>query len=183
MRTLGVVLAATCLAIGSAAAQDGVPQHAGFWVGFGLGGGSNLTDGYDDARLGGSAYVRLGGTITQRLLVGGEAIGWARTQNGSTLSQGNVTASVLFYPARHGFYLKAGAGFASWSQASSSGNTTTTTAEGGFGATFGGGYDVRLGRNLYLTPNLDVLFQAVPSDIFTNTTGYLILFTLGLTWH
>jgi outer membrane autotransporter protein len=84
---------------------------------------------------------------------------------------------------RRGLYLKGGLGFASWSQASSSGPTTVTTTEGGFGATVGGGYDIQIGNNLFLTPNLDFLIQVVDSDTFSATTGYLILFTLGLTWH
>jgi hypothetical protein len=183
MRAFGLALIASFHLAAPAAAQETPARHQGFWVGFGLGAGSNLTDGYDDARLGGSGYVRLGGTVTQRLLVGGEALGWARTQDGSTISQGNVTATLLVYPARQGLFLKGGLGFASWSQASTSGNTTITTTEGGFGATVGGGYDVRLGRNLFLTPNVDFLLQAVDSEAFANTTGYLVLFTLGLTWH
>jgi hypothetical protein len=166
-----------------AAAQRREPRHDGFWVGFGFGAGSNLTEGYDDARLGGSGYVRLGGTVSPMLLIGGEAMAWVREQNGTTVSQGNLTASVLLYPARRGLYLKGGLGFASWSQASSSGNTTVTTTEGGFGATVGGGYDLQIGNNLFLTPNLDFLIQVVESTTFSATTGYLILFTLGLTWH
>jgi hypothetical protein len=167
-----------------AAAQRREPRHDGFWVGFGLGAGSNLTEGYDDARLGGSGYVRLGGTVSPMLLIGGEAMGWAREQNGTTVSQGNLTASVLLYPVRRGVYLKGGLGFASWSaRTSPSAGTTVTTTEGGFGATVGGGYDLQIGNNLFLTPNVDFLLQVVNSDAFSATTGYLILFTLGLTWH
>lgn len=186
MRTLGLVLLVLATVASSAAAQRREVRHDGFWISFGLGGGSNLTDGYEDARLGGAGYVRLGGTVNPMLLVGGEAMAWAREQNGTTVSQGNLTASVLLYPVRRGFYLKGGLGFASWSQAFTSGNTTTTTTEGGFGATLGGGYDIQLGDNLFLTPNLDFLLQAVSNDAFANTTGttgYLVLFTVGLTWH
>lgn len=182
MRSLLLTLTLLATTAGTAAAQRAA-EHQGFWIGFGLGGGSNLTKGYDDARLGGAGYLRLGGTVNQLLLVGGEAIAWVREQDNTTVSQGNLTASILLYPAHRGLYLKTGLGFASWSQAFSSGSTTTTTTEGGFGATFGGGYDFQLGRNLFLTPNLDVLIQVVNSDTFQNTSAYLILFTLGLTWH
>lgn len=165
-------------------AQRREPRHDGFWVAFGLGAGSNLTEGYDDGRLGGAGYVRLGGTVSPMLLIGGEAMGWVREQNGTTVSQGNLTASVLLYPVRRGLYLKGGLGFASWSQASRpAANTTVTITEGGFGTTLGGGYDLQIGNNLFLTPSLDFLLQVVDSEAFTATTGYLVLFTLGLTWH
>ncbi|HET7038317.1 MAG TPA: outer membrane beta-barrel protein [Gemmatimonadales bacterium] len=179
LRVLGLILVLACLVTAPAAAQRREARHDGFWVGFGLGAGSNLTEGYDDARLGGAGYVRLGGTVSPTWLVGGEAAAWVREQNGRTVSQGNLTATVLVYPVRRGFYLKGGLGFASWSQ--SAGDTRHT--EGGFGATLGGGYDLQIGDNLFLTPNFDVLLQVVDSDFFQATTGYLILFTLGLTWH
>jgi hypothetical protein len=166
-----------------AGAQRREVRHDGFWVAFGVGAGTNLTEGYSDARLGGAGYVRLGGTVSPRLLIGGEAMGWVRERGGTTLSQGNATATLLLYPVRRGVYLKGGLGFASWSAQTTSGPTTTTTTEGGFGATLGGGYDVQIGNNLFLTPNVDFLIQIVDSEIFTATTGYLVLFTLGLTWH
>lgn len=163
-------------------AQDESP-HRGFWIGFGIGGGANLSEDAEGARPGGAAYLRLGGTVNPLLLVGAEVIGWGREQNGTTVTQGNAAAIVQFYPNRAGFFLKAGLGFASWARSRSSGNTTTTVTEGGFGATFGGGYDIRVGTNLFLTPNLDFLIQAVESDVFSNNTGYLAVFTVGLTWH
>jgi hypothetical protein len=162
MRALILALLTVGLTAAPAAAQDQT-NHEGFWIGFGLGGG---------------------GTVNPMLLIGGEVIGWARTVEGSTVSQGNVTADVLFYPNRRGFYLKSGLGFATWSWTTSPGpNTTTRVTNGGFGATFGGGYDFQLGNNIYLTPNIDLLIQVVDSSIFTSNTGYLMLFTLGLTWH
>jgi hypothetical protein len=183
MRILAGALLAGSLLAPPAVAQRREARHDGFWVGFGVGAGTNFTEGYDDARLGGSGYVRLGGTVSPALLIGGEVMGWVRDRAGTTLSQGNATASVLLYPVRRGLYLKGGLGFASWSAQTSSGNTTTTTTEGGFGATIGGGYDVQIGNNLFLTPNLDFLIQVVDSELFAATTGYLALFTVGLTWH
>lgn len=41
--------------------------------------------------------------------------------------------------------------------------------------------DLKIGRNLYLTPNLDWLFQSI--DVGPVNTNHLFLFTLGLTWH
>ncbi|MCI0464536.1 MAG: autotransporter domain-containing protein [Gemmataceae bacterium] len=183
MRLLAIAFLSCFVLASPAAAQRREVRHDGFWVAFGVGAGSNLTEGYSDARLGGAGYVRLGGTVSPRLLIGGEAMGWVRDQNGTTWSQGNATATVLLYPVRRGVYLKGGLGFASRSAQRSSGETTTTTTAGGFGATLGGGYDLQIGNNLFLTPNIDFLFQAVESEFFTATTGYLVLFTVGLTWH
>jgi hypothetical protein len=165
-------------------------EHRGFWIGFGLGGGVNLSDGFDGDRLGGgTGYVRLGGTPSQRVLLGFEGIGWARDQSGATLGRGNGSFVALFYPsAQGGGFLKGGVGVASISRSTTSGNTTTTTTKAGFGLTVGAGWDVRLGTNLYLTPNLDFLLQALESDTDpvlgdipgTNT---IVMFTLGLVWH
>jgi hypothetical protein len=184
MRAVLLAVLGSAVLASAAGAQTREVRHDGFWVGFGLGLGANLTEGYESARLGGSGYVRLGGTVTPRLLIGGEAIAWVREQAGTTVSQGNVTATLLFYPAGRGVHLKGGLGFASWSAQRSAGpNTTATTTVGGFGATAGLGYDLQIGSNLFLTPNVDFLLQAVDSESFQASTGYLVLFTLGLTWH
>jgi hypothetical protein len=161
-------------------------QHRGFWISFGAGGGANFADFAEDNTLGGAGYVRLGGTITQNVLLGGEAGGWTRDIGGGTFSESGATAAVLFYPAGPGVFLKAGAGFAGWAWRTTAGSTTTTTTAAGFAGTVGVGYDVRLGTNLFLTPNLDFQYHTNESDnaVFANvSSGTVLLFTLGLTWH
>lgn len=180
------------LVAGAAAAQApaNIHEHRGFWIGFGLGGGTNLSQGLDGDRLGGGAgYLRLGGSVSQRVLLGFDGVFWGRDQGGNTIARGNGSFAMLFYPSeRGGGFVKGGLGWASISRSTISGSTTTTTTKGGFGLTVGAGWDVRLGRNLYLTPNLDFLFQAFESEVDpvlgeipgTNT---MLLFTLGLIWH
>ena len=51
---------------GAAQAQT----HEGFWVGFGFGAGSLGIDGGTDRDTGGVGYVKLGGTINERFLLG-----------------------------------------------------------------------------------------------------------------
>lgn len=174
----------------SAAQGSPAHEHRGFWIGFGLGGGVNYSDGLDGERLnGGSGYLRMGGTPSQRVLLGFEGHFWGRDQDGATIARGNGTFAMMFYPsAQGGGFLKGGIGWASISHERTSGNSTTTTTEGGIGLTVGAGWDVQLGRNLYLTPNVDALFQwfdaktdPVLGTIPGNNT--LLLFTLGLTWH
>lgn len=148
-------------------------RHQGFWIGFGLGGGVSSSEG------GGGAYLRMGGTPADMLLVGGEAIAWAKSENNTTVSQGNFTGNILFYPSLNGgAFLKVGLGFASVTASATSGNTTVTVTDNGLGTTFGAGYDFKLGRNIYLTPNVDALVQVI-----SGSTETVWLFTLGLTWH
>ena len=173
-----------------AQAPADIHEHRGFWIGFGLGGGVNLSEGLDGERLGGGAgYLRLGGTVSQRVLLGFDGIFWGRDENGNSIARGNSSFAMLFYPSgRGGGFLKGGLGWSNIARVTTSGNSTTTTTKSGFGLTLGTGWDVRLGHNLYLTPNLDFLFQAFSSEVDpvlgeipgTNT---ILLFTLGLTWH
>ncbi len=185
-----LLLAVLGISAAGPARGQGRQEHRGFWFGFGLGGGVNLSQGLDGARLGGGGgYIRLGGTVQQKVLLGGEVIGWTRNRNGDELDRGNVTFTAIYYPNETGGpFLKGGVGFATVGQSRTSGNTTSTTTKEGFGATIGVGLDLRIGRNLYLVPAVDWLFQAFSSETDpvlgkipgTNT---LLLFTLGLTWH
>ncbi|HEY7679360.1 MAG TPA: hypothetical protein VIC04_02505, partial [Terriglobia bacterium] len=129
MRTVAIL---AVLAVGTtalpAAAQS---RHDGFWIGFGIGGGANLDAGVGD-KAGGAAYLRLGGTPTPQLLIGGEVNGWGRTEDGATMAQGNATGNIAFYPSLNGgLFLKAGIGFASQTfETQVLGGTLTITDEG-----------------------------------------------------
>jgi hypothetical protein len=183
------MLSAAVLALVSASplfaqgAGDTAP-HAGFWLGGGIGAG--FTDqGSEDTDDGGfAAYLRMGGTLSDRLLLGGELIGVTRSADvgigDANVHQGNATLSLLYYPASPGgFFAKAGAGFASASVVLQEENLTVTNDESGFGLTFGVGYDLRLGNNLWLTPNFDVLVQSF--DEFADSN--LFLLTVGIGFH
>src|SRR6266542_3969234 len=80
------------------------PQRRdGFWIGFGLGYGSAdvSCDGCNPvSRAGGvTAFLKLGGTPSRNLLIGGAVNAWAHDDGVATESMGNVTASLYFYPA------------------------------------------------------------------------------------
>jgi len=179
----GIIVGAVAGMLGiavPAGAQRAADRHEGFWIGAGLGGGWNTDRGTDGETLGGGAvYIRLGGSPSPKLLIGGEAIGWGRELNNTTLSRGNATFSLMFYPGRNGgLFLKGGVGAATVDQSVTVGRVTTTLRGSGFGSTVGLGWDLKVGRNLYLTPNLDFLYQSV--DGGSNT---LTLLTFGATWH
>lgn len=177
--TLMVLCLGALPALGSA--QSPAQPHKGFWIGFGLGGGVNLSKGLDNERLAsGSLYVRLGGAVNQHLLLGFEAIGWARERESVVLSRGNATFTALAYPCRcGGVFVKGGIGSAGIARDELTGGEHHTAYKAGFGSTLGVGVDLKIGRNLYLTPNLDWLYQ----NLAEAPTNHLFLFTLGLTWH
>jgi hypothetical protein len=182
MRSALLALAVLSLVVAPARAQRDA-KHQGLWIGFGIGGGSNMSDEAQGVRAGGAAYFRLGGTLSQSVLLGGEVSAWARSIEGSTVSRANMNGIVMLYPMRKGLFVKAGAGFATWMSSSTSGGTTISHTDGGFGASAGLGYDLQIGGNLFLSPGVDFAYQRVESQLFSNTNGYLLLFTLGLTWH
>lgn len=187
MKSLLLAGAAVTMLAAPAVAQT--HQHRGFWWGFGLGAGSNLTDGFGTTGGGGlGGYIRLGGTPSQKVMLGFETISWVASFGGRTWSRGNGTFTVMYFPTNQGFFVKAGLGGASISAERVQGNTRTETTEGGFGFTAGLGYDVRIGRNIYLTPNVDLLLQLMgaqddPVLGSIPATNSILLFTLGLTWH
>lgn len=194
MRTARTILAVAVtftLAAPSALAQDRGPrEHRGFWIGFGFGGGWNVSEGLDGESLaGGAAFLRMGGTLSQQILIGGEVIGWGREIDGADLGRGNATFTVMYYPSINGgLYVKGGVGFAELTNVSEirvAGIqvTTVTTSKGGFGTTLGVGYDIRLARNFYLSPTVDWLFQVFEETPSGTSTNNIILLTVGATWH
>lgn len=180
--TLALALASL---IGATALQAQEHEHRGFWIGFGLGAGQNLSKGLDGGSLtGGGGYLRLGGTPKQNLLFGMDAIGWSNDDR----NRGNVTASVTWYPSRQGGFLKGGVGIATIGRTTTSGNTTTTTTVGGLGLTFGGGVEVKLGRNIYLVPGIDLItqfFSEQTDPVLGQIPGrnVILVGTVGLLWH
>jgi hypothetical protein len=189
MRT--VILAASCLfALTNAATAQDTTLRDGFWIGFGFGVGIDAVNGINnDHPVGGSGYLRLGGTPTQQFSLGGEAIGWVRVRNDEIISRGNVMFVVMFFPTEtSGFYLKGGVGPAGGTRVALEPVWTTVWTETGLGTTAGLGFDIRIGGHLYLTPGVDWIFQIFDSARIpfgasqTNTTS-IFLFNLGLTWH
>lgn len=182
-----------------AAGQDPHPRR-GFWLGFGLGGGPNLTSTLDDGSPAGFAgLARLGGTVTPQWLLGAESAGWTREAGEDTWDwRSNISAVALFYPSRtRGLFLKAGPSIAMISTGTGTSRnidgvdvtTSTSATEVGFGGTAGVGYDIRIARNLYLVPEVTYLLQAFSGRTTATplgtipSTNSILLFTLGLTWH
>lgn len=119
------------------------------------------------------------------MLLGGEVNVWTKSDSGLTVDLGNVSAAVYFYPApASGFFLKGGLGFAS----TRFHNSGTATASG-VGFITGIGYDVRVGRNISITPVANFFFGSdgdLKENGTTVDTGYrhnVFDFALGITFH
>ena len=156
---------------GSAQAQS----HEGLWVGFGFGGGSlGIADG-TGRDTGVVGYLKLGGTINERLLRGVESNGWVKEQSGGTVTHTNSSAVAYFYPsATGGFFLKGGLG---WSRLSIE-VAGIGVAENGGGAVLGLGYDARVGDNWSITPVLN--FNGGAFDGGNTNISEL---GVGISWH
>lgn len=132
---------------GTAQAQN---ARDGFWFSGGLGYG---TLGCKDCsgRTGSiSGNLSVGGTISPRFLLGAGLSGWTKSEQGATLSVGLVDARVRFYPQAHGgFFLTGGVGVGTVTGEIVGFGSNTET---GLGMLLGMGWDVRVAKNVSMTP-------------------------------
>lgn len=185
MRLLRVVVPVLLLAVLGAQTAEAQNRRSGFWISGGLGAGVNSSKNLDGERLGGGAgYIRLGGTLADgKVLLGGEFNGWIRSRNSIGHMRSNTTFSAIVYPSPvGGFFLKGGVGVSVIRISADVLGATFTGTEEGFGGTLGVGYDIPVGANVSLTPNLDMLFQTFEGGA-GNETNTLLLLTIGITGH
>lgn len=188
LRSLAAVAVLMGSAVSLAAAQH--PQvRKGFWIGFGLGyGSSNVScDGCPSTsrESSGSAFIKLGGTMSDKVLLGGEINAWSKSESGLTADLGNVSFAAYFYPQpKSGFFVKGGVGFATTRL--HDGGTAEAT---GFGFLAGLGYDIRVGTNISITPvanyyiGFDGDLKQSGSTLETGWKHNVYDFGLGITFH
>jgi hypothetical protein len=144
--------AAPAVASAAAAPSRGENRHPrrGFWISGGLGYGSLGCDNCGGREGGLSGGLQLGGSLSQKVLLGGGTSGWTKDQGGATLSVGTLVALIRFYPSSTGgFFLLGGLGLGTiYAKVDGFGDDTET----GGGALLGLGYDLRVGSNVSLTP-------------------------------
>jgi hypothetical protein len=169
---LALLLIAT---IGSSSAAQANPQtRQGFWISFGFGFGSLSCDDCDDREVGTNGYLRMGGTLSQKLLIGGEINAWTKSDDGATLTVSNFGPALYFYPnPTGGLFLKGGLGLSTISLDLGQ----FEIEENGVGLTLGLGYDARVGRNFSLTPYFDILTSSYDGGSLNQ-----VAFGLGFTW-
>jgi hypothetical protein len=173
MRTLrrSVIAGAVSLLVGGAAAAQEPPrglvevhdsQRHGFWGGLGIGAGAEAFDLRDGLGYSGDLYrptvsLRLGGTPSRYLRLGGEILGWIDDQGHRTESITSVVFISQLYPAPStGFYLKGGLGLGRNQVDFDDGFGVGDT---GFAGLLGAGWEVRVGRRWYLNPAVDLVQQ------------------------
>ena len=152
LRATGLSALLTVLLASTSFAQQAQTRD-GFWVGGGMGYGSlGLScDGCGDVdRTGGmSGYAKLGGTLRPNILLGVEMNGWTKSESEGRVTMGNMSGAAYWYPMpTQGLFIKAGAGYS----VLSADDGTGAAEDSGFGLLGGVGYDLRVGRNLSITP-------------------------------
>jgi hypothetical protein len=159
--------------------------RGGFWAGFGLGAGGESYDLRDGTGYGGTLYrptvsLRAGGTVSQRLRLGGEILAWINENGDATESLTSFLFLAQLYPSSSGLYLKGGLGL---------GRNAVDFPDGygigdtGFAGLIGAGWELRLGRKIYLNPALDLVAHRYDNR---NGGGYrerLLNFGLGVLYQ
>jgi hypothetical protein len=187
-RVIGVVIALSCAAT-LASAQ--YPQRRdGFWIGFGLGyGSSNVTCDVcaSGPRLDGiSGFVKLGGTPSRNLLIGAAINGWSHSDGSATETMTTLTASLYLYPdARSGLFFTSGLGLSNYYV-----NSDPSFDGTGWGFTGGVGYDIRVGRDVSLTPVVNDMYGGVGNvneagvgTVRSQWKQNIVDFGVGVTFH
>lgn len=152
-------------------AWAGHPQdRQGFWIGFGAGYGSadaSCDEGCEGGDRQGSVsgFIKLGGTLSPRVLLGVETNAWIKDEGVTTLTLGSVTGTVTFYPqVSSGFFLKGGVGLSYVDTEFEDQSLSVSVSKTGWGVLAGIGYDVRVARNISITPSAN-FYYGQPGDL------------------
>lgn len=149
--------------------RSGRSRREGFWFAAGVGGGAESFDardglGWSDGKGGGMGYLKLGGTVSPSLLLGGEVQVWGTTYYTSPQydrALGSLLGIAQVYPAPEtGFWLKGGLGmaFSNYHSYDAFG-TITNQDQTGRAWSLGIGFDAPIGRRVSITPSLDFVGQ------------------------
>jgi hypothetical protein len=134
--------------------------RAGFWGGLSLGAGGEAFDlrdgaGYSEELYRPTVSLRLGGTVSPSLRLGGEVLAWINERDFETESLTSVLFIGQLYPITStGLYLKGGLGLGRNAVEFDGGGDVGDT---GFAGLLGAGWEIRLGRRWYLNPSLDIM--------------------------
>ena len=183
------VLTAAASLVGPAAAQR--PHRTGLWFEIGSGPAHLRVAcaGCDDVTTssGASGYIRIGGVISDKVLLGIESFGFGQDSIGC--GGGTVTVDVLWFPWRSGAFLKGGVGAAGGAFTVIDSTGTLVEAQGeGIGLALGLGWDVPISRKFALTAHAsayitgigDVVLPTVTVDDVIATMYHI---TLGFTFR
>ena len=170
----GILLAVLVAALAVPVAAQR-PMRSGLWAEFGRGGGNVhlgcATCAEPTVTYGRSGYLRVGGSLTPRILWGGELFtlfdrefGSAEDGTALTLDISALSSVVLWYPWRGGLFFKGGLGLAHTELVApvSEGTPEQIITTGtGSNLSFGIGLDVPLSRRFSVTANFGMFYSAI----------------------
>jgi hypothetical protein len=183
------------LALPSAAAAQ---ERRGFWfnAGGGVGSATVTCDDCDSGReTGGVGTFRIGGSLSERVLLGAEFNLWAKKYAiepgvDGTVNLYNLSGTVAYYPTGSGFFVKGGAGVAIADvDINIEGTTVTVDIGTGFGLVTGAGYDIPLSRRWSITPGVNFWYgqlgnTTLGGEPFANNWKQNVVdFTIGITFR
>jgi len=152
------------------------PHRNGLWGEFGFGAGQVRVGCSDCENVivanGATSYLRIGSTVSDNVLIGFEffslldqAFGFATGDTTTTAETGTAAIIIMWYPGRHGLFIKGGVGaaYGSFSVPTDSGGVVRadTSTGGGVGLTFGLGWDLPISRKFAFTGNLSGFVTAL----------------------
>ncbi len=162
-----------------------VPESSrrGFWLGLGIGAGGESFDarpsqGYSDVLYRPTVSLRLGGTVSQHLRLGGEVLTWINDVGPAVESLSSALFIAQVYPfSSSGFYVKGGLGIGRNALDFDDGFDEGDT---GFAGLLGAGYELRLGRRFYLHPTIDLVGHRYDDGVLGDYRERLVNFGLGI---
>lgn len=155
----------------------------GFWFGLAVGAGGESNDIVGDAGYSNLFYqptvsLRAGGTVSPNFRLGGEVLTWINDEPGAVESLTSALLVAQFYPLKvAGLYLKGGLGIGRNAVEFDDGFDVGDT---GFAGLVGAGYELRLGRHLYLNPALDLVGHHYEGRAGGSYRERLVNFSLGI---
>jgi len=193
---VGFALAVLALAAGALSAQKSNPKtkvtsnRSGQWIGFGFGIGVPHVgcDICTSSRPGSlSGYVKVGGTLSRKVLLGVESDGWIHNSDEVDEYLLGLAGMVYYYPnPKKRLFYKAGLGGLRF-QMDDGPNRLSSMA---FGINLGAGYDYPYSRSVSFSPFVTVFVASLGGGIEFNgepavESNSLILLQLGMgvTWH
>ena len=146
---------------------------------------------------GASSTLRIGGKISERILLGVESFGFIHEETfGSSLGDTSTVAEaamlaavVLWFPWRSGVFLKGGLGVTHGQFTVVTGPSQADTSRGtGIGMTYGLGFDQPISRKLALTANAAAFIEAIgdlelPGRRVDDVIATMYHVTIGLTFR
>jgi hypothetical protein len=160
-------------------------RRRGFWFGVGLGAGGESNDvvgvtqsGFSDLFYQPTVSLRAGGTVGSHWRLGGEVLSWINEEGDAVESLSSVLFVAQFYPIKAaGLYLKGGVGIGRNAVDFDYGFDVGDT---GLAGLIGAGYELRLGRHIYLNPAVDLVGHTYDARAGGSYRERLINFGLGV---